>query len=39
MDPQSITLSFRPNGKELYYSAIVGKKERDIRFDDFSLDS
>jgi len=29
---------FSVDGKELYYSAIVGKKKRDIRFDDFNLD-
>jgi len=29
---------FSIDGKELYYSAIVGKKKRDIRFDDFNLD-
>ena len=29
---------FSLDGKELYYNAIVGKKKRDIRFDDFNLD-
>jgi len=29
---------FSIDGKELYYIAIVGKKKRNIRFDDFNLD-
>jgi hypothetical protein len=29
---------FSIDGKELFYSAIVGKKKRNIRFDDFNLD-